>query len=405
MSPARQEFSRSWRVVAAAMVGMGLGYGGLPVYCFGVFVAPLANETGWAISAVGNWMFCASIAYSLLVPMVGRLTDRWGARRVSLLSVPLFALALMSVSLVRHSLWGFYLSGVAVGIVGAGTTAIVYARAISTSFHAAWGTALGMMTAGIGIASTFAPYILQVIVDRHGWRAGFAAMSLMAAGALPVVFAWLYEGNGRREQGAVSEIETTRSDAMRRPVFWLIAGAYAITCLANGGVLVYLVPFLIASGLSGPESAAYAGLLGIASIAGRLSGGFIIDRLHVALVCASLLTIQALATIALGMGDPSYAPFLILTIGFALGAESDCVIYSTTRYFGLKAFGELWGIFGLFGGVSSASGSACFGYLLEAAGSYRVAFLTCAALLLLAAALFVQVGRHRFPEEASAKPG
>lgn len=397
MSPALQEFSRSWRVALVAMVGLGLGYGGLPVYCFGVFVAPLARESGWTIATVGNWMSCASLAFSLSVPFVGRLTDRWGARKICLTFVPLFAAAVAVVSVTGNHLWAFYATGVAVGSIGAGTTAIVYGRAIGGAFEVARGTALGLMTAGVGIASTFAPYFLQVVVDRHGWRIGFVVMALMAASVFPLVLAWVPGNRTKATPGTTAETGLTRAEAMRRPVFWLIASAYATACLANGGVLVYLVPYLIASGLSGTEAAAHAGLLGVASIAGRLAGGFVIDRLHVAWVCAALLILQASASLALGLGDVAQARLLILTIGFALGAESDGVIYSVTRYFGLRSFSELWGTFGIFGGACAALGAAGFGYLLGDTANYRGAFVVCAALLVLAATFFVLVARRPFP--------
>ena len=46
----------------------------------------------------------------------------------------------------------------------------------------------------------------------------------------------------------------------------------------------------------------------------------------------------------LGSGAASGAPFLAaLLIGLGIGAEADTIAYLTSRYFGLRAFGEIYG--------------------------------------------------------------
>ena len=49
---------------------------------------------------------------------------------------------------------------------------LTYSQVINERFAAARGTALGVMTAGIGISSMFAPPLMQRIADTYGWRVG-----------------------------------------------------------------------------------------------------------------------------------------------------------------------------------------------------------------------------------------
>ncbi len=168
------------------------------------------------------------------------------------------------------------------------------------------------------------------------------------------------------------------------------------TNLANGGIVTYLVSFLSESGLSASKAAAYAGLLGVASMCGRLTGGFVIDRMHFAVVCGVLLFAQAGACVAFALHQIAYAPILILIIGFALGVEVDSMTYSTARYYGMKSFSQICGILGLLGGIGLAFGSIIFGWLASTSGHYSTAFFACAALVALGAILFASAYRYPF---------
>ena len=394
---ARLEFSQSWRVVVAAMLGMGLGYSGLS-YAFGVFIGPLTSAFGWSLAEVGAWTFYTNLGYVVTVTFAGRLTDRIGVRGVLFLAIPYLALAVASMALLGGRLWIMYLLAVVVGCVGSGTTAITYSRAVNSWFDAGRGTALGLTSAGIGLTSMVLPSLLQAVVTHAGWRYGFLTMGGLALLALPTAYFWLHPRHAVRTTAVVAnEVPgDTRSMALRRPVFWLIAGGYLATCLANGGISTYLVSFLIDAGLSGAQAAAYAGILGVASMTGRLLGGVIIDRMHFALVCGGLLFAQALACTALAMHQIDAAPLLIFMIGFALGVEVDCMTYSTARYYGMRAFSEICGIFGLVGGIGMGLGALIFGQLAGTAGGYSTSFFFCAILVAVAAVLFAVTVRYPF---------
>lgn len=392
----RREFSRSWRVVAAAMVGMGLGFGGLPMYSYGVFVQPLVQEHGWSLAEAGSWTFFANMGYVAMVAFCGRLTDRVGVRPVLLLAIPAFAMVIASMSLAGGRLWLLYGLAVLMGCVGTGTTAVTYTRAVNSWFSSGRGTALGLTSAGIGLVSMVAPSLLQGVINVAGWRAGFLTMAGLAMLAWPTGWFWLRERRAAMPAGVAAEPVPgdTRATAMRRPVFWLIAGGYLATCVANGGISTYLVSFLIDSGLPSTQAAAYAGIMGVASMSGRLFGGMVIDRFHYAVVCASLLFLQALACAAFAMHQVAFAPVLIFVIGFALGVEVDCMTYSTARLYGMRAFSEICGILGLMGGIGIASGAVLFGWLASSPWRYSAAFAVSAFLVGAGSLLFASARRY-----------
>ena len=379
------------------MVGTCLGVTGLSWYSYGVFFHPLSREFGWSQSAISAWFTFAGVGQMVIAPFTGRLADRFGVRPVVLVSIPLFALALASVSLIGNSLWMLYLAALAVGCVGPGTGVLTYSRAVNSWFDAGRGTALGLMASGIGFATIFGPRLLQSIISAWGWRAAFLFLAVTALVALPMMFLFL---NERRETGGrispVPGTGYTLREARGGAVLWIMGMACFLYGLCGGG-WVHLVPFLSSNGMSPVEAATYAGMLGITSLLGRIVTGFIIDRLHAPFVCAAVFLAEAVAFAALGLFQMHYALGAIAVIGFALGSEINCIGYCIARYFGLKSYSEIFGLLVVtIGGLGGALGPVAFGFLRDVTDAYGTSYLTSAGFAVGAAALFVVVGRQPF---------
>jgi MFS family permease len=73
-----------WRVVLAACLGVMGGFGSLFVYTFTVSAKPLGAEFGWNRESVSLGFAIAAMTVGLSSPLIGRLIDRFGPRRVIL---------------------------------------------------------------------------------------------------------------------------------------------------------------------------------------------------------------------------------------------------------------------------------------------------------------------------------
>jgi len=91
---------------------------------------------------------------------------------------------------------------------------------------------------------------------------------------------------------------------------------------------------------------------------------------------------------------PSFAAAFL--IGLAMGAEGDVMPYLTSRYFGLRCFGEICGI--VFAGFSLAGGLGPYlmGAAFDANGSYAFPLTLFCLAVLVAAALMLVVGPYRY---------
>jgi predicted MFS family arabinose efflux permease len=393
------EFARAWLVVFAATIGTVFGVYGISFYSFGVFIGPLAHDFGWSLSAVTAWVVFWSLGQMVTQPLIGLFTDRCGARATVLFALPLFALALASVSLINGQIWIFYLIALVVGVTGTGVSLLTYGRIINGWFRAGRGTALGIVTAGTGISAIFAPRLMQAVADRFGWRTGFLLLGVIALLVWPLMAAWLREHRDDGESGlAWPTAGYGVGKVVRMPAFWL-TGAALLLANAAIGANVVIVPFLSSGGLTRAEASTLAGLLGLFTMVGNFGFGFAIDRLPVAFVLAGALALQALAYVVLGVSGVHYAALAIPVVGVCVGGVAASGGYCIARYFGLKAYGQVFGLLGIAIGAGIAAGPVVFSRTREATGDYEASFLIFAGVVAVAAALFALLGRCRAFDE------
>lgn len=383
-------------------VVLGICFGSVPAYSLGAFIQPLSEEFGWSVTQITGWMLSWSIGAIISAPIAGHLADRIGAKGVSLVSLTLLAAVLATTGLAVKTLPQYYFSGFVIGAVVSGTSAITYGRIVSSLFTAGLGTALGLMSTGIGASAIIGPRLMQAIIDSYDWQTAYYVLAAFPVIILPLLALWLREGH--REDMVADRAPKgegyTLAAAMRMPVFWVMSVGSLLYGICVGGVSVNLMPFLATEGLSRAEAASALGLFGFATISGRFLTGIIIDRvrIHASVLMAVVLAAEAGAFVLLAYGGTGVALLVALPVfGFAVGAEADCLAYCAVRIFGRRNYGSIFGILGIVMlYIGTGVGPVLFSLAQEASGSYAVAFNIWTVLALAAAPLFLWVARIPF---------
>lgn len=390
---AARELRQSWRVLVAALMGLGLS-GGASLYWFGVLIGPLNRQFGWSTAALSGWALLVHATTYLLGPVSGSLVDRFGAKTVALWSIPLVTGAFVAVGLTLNALWILYLGAFLVGLSNSGLT--VYTRTINTWFSAGRGIALGIAYSGAGLTAVFGPRLTLAAIDGWGWRAGFVFMGLLTLLPLPPVLFWLEE---RRFAGGRDKPLPESGHGMARSLgmgaFWLIGGGCLLYFLAYNGIQFGLVPLLTDRGMSRASAADYAGLMGAFILAGKLLAGLAFDRFRVATMLALFLAADALAVAGLAFAHRGGAAGCLVVIGLVQGAMMNGFPYSVARYFGVKCFGGISGLISVLLSVA-ALGALLFSALHDRFGSYAPSLWVAGAILIVAALLFVLLIRRPY---------
>lgn len=384
--------------MVAVVIGMWVS--SLPSYSIGAFIQPLSKEFGWTITQVTGWSLAWSLGCILSAPLVGALADRIGSRRVIIVGVTLLASVLLIASLLTDRLSLFYMGGFAIGAIGAATSAITYGRLVSGMFDRGLGTALGLMSTGIGLGAVTGPRAMQAIIDAYGWRWAFGVEAALAIAILPILLLWLKDRNhagAKPSSSAQHGMGLTRARAMRMPVFWAMCVGAIIYGVCVGGVSVNLIPYLTGEGMGRADAATAAGLFGAFTVIGRLSGGIIIDRIriHAAHLMAIVLAAEAIAFIVLGTHGVLFLLVALPIFGLAVGAEADCLAYCTVKIFGRRHFGSIFGILGIVMlYVGTGVGPILFSAIRDHLGSYSQTFFIWSLLAFSAVPIFMWVARQ-----------
>ncbi len=148
----------------------------------------LAATLGIGPARVGLLFGSGALASSILHPIYGRLTDRWGGRRLMMIGLPLVACALPLLGITWSYPWTmafFVLNMMAMALVI--TPSLTYmAEAVSSSGAGSFGVGYGLYNMAWGAGLLGGPALSGFLYERMG----FAPLTLMWAPML-VVVTWL----------------------------------------------------------------------------------------------------------------------------------------------------------------------------------------------------------------------
>ncbi|HEX3971088.1 MAG TPA: MFS transporter, partial [Stellaceae bacterium] len=351
-------------VAAATASALGLMAGASVVVhgTFGVFLPPLTKEFGWTRAEISTGLTVWSWVQALMIPVLGRLMDRYGVRAFMLGGLLLLAVTLVGLAEQNGSLVVFLALFALIGVASSFGGFVGNAKLVSGWFSGRRGLVLALVALGTGLAGGLIPQWSGWSVTNLGWRAAY----LVAAGyvvllTIPVFF-FLRESPvvlaARTRGEALNKTDATGMsvrEASRHGAFWLCLAALVLNT-ALLGLNLHMVPLLIDRGLA-PQSAATvlsAQVLGSTII--YLVAGYLLDKVSTPKLALffSLCALGGLVMIHLGSG---YTTLLIAgtLIGAGTTGEGSVVPYFLTRYFGLKAFasiyGLMWGIAAIANGI------------------------------------------------------
>ena len=407
----RPKFFYGWWIVAVSTIGLGLGYAPIIVYSFGVFIKPLTQELHSNRASISLAFTLANLLQSVSSPLAGRLADRFGARRVILLSSVIFALLLVSSHLLSLKLWGFYVFYSLLGFVGSGPAPIPYVKVISRWFDRRRGLALGLTMFGIGSGAILIPALAQRLIAMLGWRSTYMVIGLLVLlVSVPVVAFFLKDSPaemGLLPDGAIAAREAAEkqntqegmawSDARRSKAFWLMVGAIFLVGASVHGCVLHLVPLLSDQGVTSNRVALATSFLGSALLIGRVGSGYLLDRFFAPRVAVCLFGAAACGIALLRMGAASGLVLLaVFLIGLGMGSEVDIIAYLVSRYFGLRAFGEVYGYAFASYVLAGALGPWLMGLGFDRSGSYGSVLVGFLLATLLAVFLMTRLGPYRF---------
>lgn len=188
----------------------------------------------------------------------------------------------------------------------------------------------------------------------------------------------------------------TFREAVRTRRFWGIALGLRLAGVVVYGLQVHLVPMMTDRGLSNDEAGSLLVVFGLASLAGRVAGGFVIDRVHGSVV-GPIVMLAPIAGMFFLHPPFSSAAVAVAFVGVAFGIEGDLLALLITRYLGTRNFGRILGPVQAVFLLGSASGPLLLGLGYDELGSYDPVIPVLMAILVIGALLIATLGHYLYP--------
>lgn len=391
-----------WIVVAGVFFMVAATCGSF--YSFGVFFIPIMNEFGWARGVISGVFFVSGLVYAASVPLIGIIADRFGFKWVSIVTATMMGLGFILGSRVQ-TVWQMYLViGLFPGI-GACAAIPLPLSVVANWFVRRQGLALGLASAGIGVGAALVPLIVTAIETRFEWRtAMFVVGTIILVIYIPIAFLVIRQPDRayvKKHEGEITPeidpdntkntLDISLPQALKTLPFWSLFTIFGFVILCLALIITHLVPYARDSGVSPMIAAGLLTIMGLASIVGRLSAGYLSDRVGAGRVMFYCLTVQGIMIIALSKMNTTGLFYLFaLVFGIAYGGNLVMIPRMTATTFGVKSMGAIYGGLSVADGVGFAIGPVLAGLLFDLFGNYTNALIiTGIGMFIAVAATFV----------------
>jgi MFS family permease len=378
-----------WWVVCACFF-ISLYTGGIVIFSFTAFFDPIASQFGWSYTQISLAATLNSLLTGLAAPLVGLLVDRWGPRKLVIGGVIITCLGFMLLSRIT-SLPMFYVSFLLIYIGYSANSGVVMMTAVANWFRRNIAMAAGVAATGFAMGGLLVP-LVTMLVDTYQWQTAIFSLSLgMLLIPLPLslLFRRRPEGNRYLSDGdaggtmVVSKDLTSVKDyeadvpvkrVLKGRTFWHIAMSLMCQCVALNAVTVHIMPYLGSIGIARSTSSLVVSAITITNVVGRLTVGWLGDRVEKRRIAAASLAITTLSLFCLGYvpsgGVWLLVPFLIL-FGFGFGGQFTMMSPLLTGYFGRSRFGTIYGFTHAIMYLGGTIGPPLAGWVFDKWGSYQ----------------------------------
>ena len=406
----RRPFPRPSHIVGASFLLLFL-FSGAGYYSFSIFIWPLEREFGWSRASIALTMSIHFIVAGFFGPLLGRLVQVHGPRKVMILGALGAGAFFMLVSLT-HSLWFLYVTYGLLAICISAIGIIPVSSLLARWFSRNRGTATGVAMMGISVGGLVLAPSVGLITTHFGWKASFIFLGILVwALALPLAIGILRDSpdgggaaSGEKGMTLIRGSEAAHEDpgafsagsqeglplraVMRKRAFGWTGATFFFAAFAQSGILQHQVPMLSEVGLPSTVAATALGLTAGLGAFGKLSFGRLSDLLPFRYGAALCFALQGLAVLILLLAQSQVMIWIyILIFGVAMGGIVVLLPVAVGHFFGLASFGVILGMVNFSQALGGSVGAFFSGWIHDQMGNYTaalVAFLGAYFLAILA---------------------
>ena len=378
-----------WKVlISGFMINLTLGV----LYSWSVLKKALINEWGWTSSEASLPYSIAIVVWALTVLFAGRLQDKIGPRKVVTFGAIFTGLGLILSSFIQS----VPLLIITFGVIAGGGIGFAYASVTPPAlkwFHPSKkGMVSGIVVSGMGLASIFIAPLTTILLKNYGVSNTFLILGILILFiATPIAQLIKNPPEGyvpakptnlkEKKNSIIIAKDYLWKEMLKTKQFYFFWIMFAFS--SSAGLMIIGNIAIIAKTQANLENGFYlVSLLAIFNASGRLIAGFTSDKIGRVKTMMIVFVLQAVNMILFA----NYSTPLAISIGTALAGIGYGSLLSlfpsvVADYYGVKNFGGNYGILYTAWGFSGIIGPIIAGIVVDATGTYTIAYLISAGLL------------------------
>ncbi|ARS89370.1 MFS transporter [Natrarchaeobaculum aegyptiacum] len=383
------------------------------MFSFSVFLGPVLETFDQSYANASLVFSVQSFVTFSGAAVLGFAVDRYGLGRLLVVAAVLITVGLVGASQSPSFAW-VLLSYSVVAAAGMGITFVVAYTTTPRWFERRRALATGVAVSGWGVGIVAMPPFVEVLIARLGWQPTYLVLAGLFLVAIAVAMALL--ANRPQELGVDTgdEFETAPSvldgghpasvrrqlqkalEAVWTPLFALVFAALLLAFVPANAILVYLVDFTEAAGVSRQIGVIAVSIVGGMNVVAKFTAGWAADRIGTDWMMATCVVLMCVPTLLLvAVPTPTTVLVLSAVFGFGYGGIAALMSPLVANLFGTGDLSTLFGITCIGFAVAGVSVPYAVGQGLDTFGNYEIPFVVTAAVGLLSAVLFVGVRRAR----------
>lgn len=370
-----------WTILAVAGLGI-FASGPGQSHTFSVFVGPIGEDLGLSKAAIAGAYGLATLAAAFLLPKMGKLVDRHGPRRMTLVITLLLGLACMAFG-AAGGIISLALGFGALRFLGQGSLMMNCANLVAQWFSRRRGFAMSLMALGFAASMAVHPPLGQFLIDEFGWRIAWVALGVITwLILLPPVLLLVHdkpEDLGLRPDGDAAPAEghakpaldgLTLREGFATSTFYLLATGWFAMAMLVTTLHFYQVSILTAQGVDAAIAARVFPVSALTMVFTMPLVGKMFDHFRTRYVFAAGLVVMAAALVGVTLVvDLASALVYAALFGINNAVSLTMFGYLMPRYFGRKHLGSLQGAGQMVAVVGASLGPLPVGLAFDLVGS------------------------------------
>jgi predicted MFS family arabinose efflux permease len=360
---------RAWVLVLLAFTAMFVCVG--TGFSYGTLVLPLTRDLGIGQGAASGVYAVTIMVFFMAGAPIGMVSDRVGPRPVLLLGAVSVGGGLALTAAAGDVALVYVGHGLLVGLAMA-CSFVPLTVVVSAAFLRRRSVAVGVAVSGIGVGTLVMAPLTAYLINLLGWRSTYLVIAVGACATLLVCAGAVGTHRPVRDAGpaAAAHLGDGLRGSLASGDYRLLYGAQVLLSVAVFTPFVHLPAYAEDSGVARVTAAGLVGVIGAASVLGRLALGPVADRIGM-LVTFRMCYLAIASSFLLWLWPAgSYPALLVHAALFGVGYGGFVALLPgvLAERFGLASLGSLLGLMYTANVLGAGLGPLLSGLLIEEHG-------------------------------------